>query len=247
MMLAILCPTRDRPEQFKRMVESVDKTTVTNPVYVFTGSNGGKSYAHKQYPEDIPTVYMWNDLAQTALANPSIKLFMLGADDMIFTTPGWDKALLDHYDALENKIHVYALQDSRDQDGTPHPIVTREYIESMGYFLPPLFMHWFVDSWTVDVARSNNCFTHLKNFELIHDKPSDKGNGDETHNRIRRMGWRERDGVVNRDMRHVLENEKVRLHFLMKGHELVNVQLKHGDLDTIERVCNHMYPKGNVQ
>lgn len=209
-MIAIICPTRDRQKQFKRMVDSADKTSSADP-FLFTGTNGLNQYVSKNYAQDMPTVYMWNDLAKSAMENPDIKLFMLGADDMIFTTPGWDKALLDHYNALENKIHVYALKDSRDIDGTPHPIVTREYILAMGYFLPPIFLHWFVDTWTVQIAKANNCFTHFKDYELIHDKPSDKGNGDETHNRIRRMGWRERDGAVNYSCQHFLEHEKKRL------------------------------------
>ena len=74
------------------------------------------------------------------------QLFMVAADDMIFNTVGWDKDLIQHYENLENKIHVYHLQDSRDIDGTPHPIMSREYIEATGYFVPPIFLHWEIDS-----------------------------------------------------------------------------------------------------
>jgi hypothetical protein len=154
------------------------------------------------FHDGIPTVHKWNLLAEEALANPDNKLFMLASDDIVFTTPCWDRALLDHYSGLENKIHVYALQDSRDPEGTPHPIVTREYIEAMGFFLPPLFLHWYCDTWTVTIARSNHCFTHLKDYLLVHDKPSDKGQGDATHNRIRQMGWKERDGWVHENQRY---------------------------------------------
>lgn len=205
MSIAILCPTRGRPEQFKRMCESADKTTVTN-VEVLALSNGEDDYA-ENVPTDLPTVMMWNLLAKATDA----KLLMLGADDTIFTTPGWDEALIDHYNKLENKIHVYALQDSRDPEGTPHPIVTREYIDAMGYFIPPIFLHWFVDTWTVQIAKANNCFTHLKHFGLTHDKPSDRGIIDDTHSRIRRMGWHERDTYVNQSCHHFLDNEIRRL------------------------------------
>ena len=136
---------------------------------------------------------------------------MLASDDMIFDTPGWDKALLEHYDALENKIHVYHLQDSRDADGTPHPIVTREYIEAMGYAFPPIFLHWFLDTWTREIAKANNCFTHLKDYLLVHDKPSDKGQPDTTHSRIREWGWNQRDKYVNDTCQHFLALEKQRL------------------------------------
>src|ERR1700743_2003984 len=115
-MIALLCPTRGRPSQFKRMCESAYATSTKGNIYIFDGSNGGDNYCTKQYPIDCPTVYMWNDLAQEAFQYQYIKLFMLASDDMIFATPGWDEALLNHYDKLENKIHVYHLQDSRDAE-----------------------------------------------------------------------------------------------------------------------------------
>lgn len=205
MTIALLCPTRARSEQFNRMIKSIqitarNRTDIHTYVAMTKGDTGyntvSLSYA-TIYPDGVPTAHKWNLLAEKALQNSNNKLFMLCSDDTIFSTPLWDKALIDHYNALENKIHVYSLLDSRDPDGTPHPIVTREWIEAMGYFLPPVFLHWFVDSWTVGIARANGCFTHLNDYMLIHDKPSDKGEGDETHNRIRQMGWHERDRWVN--------------------------------------------------
>jgi len=215
-MIAILCPTYRRPKQCKGMWDSVGGVA---RIYLCTDSidlmdcklSGIETTDFVDADPHLPTAQKWNLLALEALKEPSTKLFMLGADDMVFETEGWDKALIDHYNALENKIHVYHLQDSRDPDGTPHYIVTREYIEAMGYFFPPIFLHWFGDSWTVDIARSNDCFTHLRGYSLRHDKPSDKGQPDETFNRIRSWGWRERDQYVNDTMQHVLGGEKNRL------------------------------------
>lgn len=208
-MISILVPTRGRPEQCKRMVQSVKDTSFDVDILLgFTG----ESYVLDGYElPDCPTVHKWNMLALEAMKDKETKLFMLGSDDIIFDTPGWDRALIEHYNALENKIHVYSLLDSRDPAGTPHPIVTREYIEAMGYFLPPIFLHWFVDTWTVEMAKENDCFTHLTDYLLIHDKLSDKGQPDETHNRIRHMGWHERDQYVNDTCQHFLEHEKLRL------------------------------------
>lgn len=220
-MIAILCPTRGRPEQFKRMVDSVRKTS--SAVKVFATAD--KEYDGVQIdewlysPDGLPTAQKWNNLAQFVMAEPRLKwrndnevrLFMLGSDDMYFDTPGWDKALIDHYNALENKVHVWSLQDSRDKDGTPHIICSREYIEAMNYFIPPIFLHFFVDTWTVQIAKANSCFTHMRDYLLVHDKPNDRGQADETHSRIRQWGWHERDKYVNDTMQHVLWFEKQRL------------------------------------
>lgn len=203
------------------MCESASKTAVhKDKIKIYSGSNGNDTYAKYQFPIDCPTVFMWNELAKEAMKDPANKLFMLCADDVIFSTPLWDEALIEHYNKLENKIHAYSLRDSRDNDGTPHPIVSREWIEAMGYFVVPIFMHWFVDTWTVETARANNCFTHLKDYLLVHDKPSDKGNGDETHNHIRCMGWRERDKQVNDSCQHYLAQEKQKLNWVIQGQTL---------------------------
>lgn len=227
-MIVLLCPSRGRPEQCARMVKSAYATSTEN-IGIYIGISAEEFDAYKaaiQLPDsdrvgvvlvvmpDYPTAHRWNKLSELAIASPPKSgaiMHMLAADDTVFTTPCWDKALVDHYNALENKVHVYHLQDSRDENGTPHPIVTREYIEAMGYFLPPIFLHWFVDSWTVEIAKANNCFTHLRDYLLVHDKPSDKGTGDDTHNRIRQMGWRERDAYVNEKSQHFLALEKSRL------------------------------------
>lgn len=216
-MISILIPSKGRPEQCKCMIESVQKT-VYGDVRLILALSEEDTKTYSEYvscdiivPDGMPTVHKWNLLARKAMEYTEHKLFMLGSDDIIFDTPGWDRALIEHYNALENKIHVYSLLDSRDPAGTPHPIVTREYIEAMGYFLAPIFLHWFVDTWTVEIAKANNCFTHLTDYLLIHDKPSDSGKPDETHSRIRRMGWHERDKYVNDTCQRFLIREKTHL------------------------------------
>lgn len=230
MTIALICPTRGRPVLLEKMKQSaLDTSYIDESLVLAFSTNEDQINLYKKSRDskdniisfhenelivtpDWSTVMSWNYLATLVYkCADDINLFMLAADDMIFATPGWDEALLNHYNALENKIHVYALRDSRDPNGTPHVIVTREYIDAMGYFLPPIFLHWFVDTWTVEIAKANNCFTHFKDYELIHDKPSDKGQADETHSRIRRMGWRERDVHVNATCQHFLEFEKQRL------------------------------------
>lgn len=222
-MIALLCPTKGRPELCRRMIESAVKTASDVTVYVARSQDENERYIHHLQsvkhapiwstilPDGMPPAHKWNLLAQDAMTNPEHKLFMLAADDMVFSTPLWDKALLDHYNALENKIHVYALQDSRDAEGTPHIIVTREWIEAMGYFVPPIFLHWFVDSWTVEIAKASGVFTHMKSYLLIHDKRSDAGAPDATHTGIRAMGWHERDKWVAEHCGDWLERQKTHL------------------------------------
>lgn len=213
-MISLLCPSRGRASLCHRMVQSALGTSTRGNVEILIGTVEPYLAIHNVTQIQVPewsTVMTWNHLAQHAKGD----LLMLCADDVIFSTPGWDTALMDHYLKLENKIHAYSLQDSRDADGTPHVIVTREYMDAMGYFIPPIFFHWFADSWTAAIGRANRCFTHLKDYLLVHDKGNDHGKPDRTHLGIREQGWNVRDDYVNKTCQHFLELEKARLATIM--------------------------------
>lgn len=248
MTIALLCPTRARPTQFKRMVKSVEQTSQGDvDIWTSISNEDFDAYempvgsVHYGLPsvDGMPTAYKWNRLAEIAMHQPvgipaekypakHYKLFMLCADDVVFSTPCWDKALLDHYNALENKIHVYHLRDSRNEDGTPHPVFTREWIEFFGFMLPPIFLHFYVDTWSVEIAKHAGCFTHLKDYQLIHDKCNDKGKPDETHSRIRQQGWVDRDRYVYEKCQHYMELEKKRLKDGIIGSMSMNQRFKSG-------------------
>lgn len=222
-MISLICPTRDRDRKFHRMCESA-RATAVGEIEIISGTNSSNphNYVNFTFMPDTPTVHMWNEMAKHAKGD----LIMLASDDIIFATPGWDAALMEHYNALKNKIHVYHLRDSRDVDGTPHPIVTRAFMDAVGYFLCPIFLHWYVDTWCREIAVANNCFTHMKDFLLIHDKDSDKGQADDTHNRIRKMGWHARDSAVNDSCQHYLKHEKFLLRCAMNNLKLDKITLE---------------------
>lgn len=223
-MIALLCPTKARPQQCKRMIESaiatsegkleiyldIERAPIGGAIYDLP-KHERLTYCLSESAPGLPTAHKWNMLAEEAMKNPDNKLCMLAADDMVFSTPLWDQALIESYNSLSVKSHVFALRDSRDENGTPHPIMSREYVEAMGYFVPPIFLHWFIDSWTVEIAKANNCFLHLKDYLLIHDKPSDKGQADATHTGIRAMGWHDRDKWVAEHCGEWLEDQKRKL------------------------------------
>ena len=225
MTVALLCPTRARPEQCKRMIKSAAITS-TDKVLVYLAVSKNEFDIYKNtlslykndkvevlmvtMPDNLHTAQKWNSLAELAM-NKNPDYLMLGADDMVFETPCWNEAL------TETKPHVYALQDSRDENGVPHPIMSRAWVDAMGWFVPPIFTHWMIDSWSVEIAKANNCFTHLREYSLLHDKCNDRGEPDETHSRIRNFGWHSRDMWVAEKSADILEMYKERLAKCLKN------------------------------
>jgi hypothetical protein len=219
-MISLICPSKGRPDKLKRMWESALATAkYPDKLYLHFGIHkeeqsqymplkGGS--AQMYHVQDWTTVYSLNLLCEAAMKQADAMLFMVIGDDTIFTTPLWDEALMNEYAKSPTGIHVYSLRDSRG-DGSPHPIATRGYIDALGYLATPIFMHWFIDTWMVEIAHSNGCFTKLEQYLLIHDKGADKGTPDETHMSIRNKGWFHRDRFTNEKCRHFLLEEKRRL------------------------------------
>lgn len=224
-MICLICPTRGRPDKMKRMWQSALATAhdprglflclgidQDDPSYDSCNPQSSMKYLF----DDCGIVHGINHVVCSLMPDRQNRLFMIAPDDVIFTTPHWDKAIKDHYEDLEAKAHVYCLRDSRDAGGTPHPIITREYVDAMGYFFPPIFLHWYVDTWTSDIAKACGIFTHLTDYELVHDKPSDRGEYDTTHRRPRERGWHDRDFYVSATCQHFKQVEigRMRAHIL---------------------------------
>lgn len=228
--IAILCPTMGRPEMCHTMIESVRKTAFDlKDIVFYLGLTEGDETKQKymdmvldykslnikiglyEFPDwTLPLCH--NKLSEIAIDH---ELHFGVGDDNIFVTPGWDKALKESYDALTNKIHVFSLLDNRDPKGMPASIMTKAYIDAMGWRLPPYFMHWYCDTWTAEIARANNILTHLTEYMLVHDKQSEQGIKDATYNRIRNLGALDRDAYVDQNCKHWLGVEIERLRVML--------------------------------
>jgi len=193
--LCVCVPTMGRPKGFNRLLQSIQDTATTGRVSVLVDIQGkpdGYDLNNKlvakvfESPVGQPTVYRWNRMFYYGEKQSLGDFYMLGADDMVFLDKGWDEFFSTPDSA---GYFVFHLQDTRDVDGTPHPIVKH----TEPYLVHPGFLHWYGDTHLVENARNSNEFKHIRTHRLAHIKPSDVGVCDETHLMIRKMGWRERD------------------------------------------------------
>lgn len=211
MIIDILCPTRGRPNLARRMYDSACDTAKypdylrfwfylsdNDPVY--ENANGLpflgdlKSKVSSFTGKDAPTSLMWNYLAKEAYkANGD--LFLLMGDDVIFETEGWDEIYRNSVRSIHDGIFVIAPNDGRGS-GVPHPCVSRRWIETLKYFVNPVFLHWGVDSYTEKLAHKVGRFISLPNVSIKHAKVGEAIPSDDTHKRIRSGVWHERDMEV---------------------------------------------------
>ena len=50
----------------------------------------------------------------------------------------------------------------------PHPTVHKRWIELLGYFVPPFFMHRYLDKYTSDLAINIGRFIEIKDVVFNH-------------------------------------------------------------------------------
>ena len=158
-MISICVPSRGRPEKCARMVESFKDTTKGDIEFQIYINQNDPCLA--DYRKLIPKNYLhiglefyanhgWNIASSRAKGDI---LFMSG-DAEIMQTNNWDDIVYE--EAKKYPISVIVPDDGRGKGGAPHFMVTRQWYDLLGYMSHPMFLHWYVDTYAVELAKAAN-------------------------------------------------------------------------------------------
>lgn len=205
-MISVLVPTRGRPHNMRRMVESGRATSIGPVEYVFyidhddpasaeTASalyDEGHDVAWTQ-GERVVLSQMWNECFNIARVNSDI--LQHSCDETIYRTPGWDRAVEEAFEEWPDRIGlVYGRDGIHDSNLATHGFITRQWVDAVGYFCPPYFSSDYNDLWLHQVAQGIGRLKFLPDVFTEHMHPAvGKGPLDQTHqDRLARHG---QDGV----------------------------------------------------
>jgi hypothetical protein len=175
-MISVLVPSRGRPEAFREMFDSLMETVtyrrhVEVVAYIDDDDSEWRRYPWSYPFQEDPTEreknakkhrvrYVrgprtllsecWNECYRWS----SGEILMHCGDDIVFRTPGWDQQVRDAFAASEDKILLVQgddLSPNREALAT-HGFVHRRWVETVGYFMPPLFSCDWNDVWLTEVA-----------------------------------------------------------------------------------------------
>ena len=169
--LAVLLPTRGRPQNFGRFMRAFTATAKNARVFVRLDIDDPADYDDQltTYCEFITVVHgervgfgpSLNELAALAERDGYSHLGMFG-DDVVPETPGWDVRLVE---ALGDRLGVAygddGLRDKHAPDLPTHYVTQTEVYRRLGYLSPPGIRHLFLDNVARDIGRS------LKNFKYV--------------------------------------------------------------------------------
>ena len=210
MMISILCPSRGRPHLAKKMIDTALATaTVAPEIKLYLNDDDPElpiymsliPKAYYQVGPDRSTSYSWNKLAESASGEI---LFLMG-DDAEFLTPGWDRRIVETFNEYPDKIAcVYPITNVVSKKKNPHFCIHRNWMNAVGYFVPPHFWHYYVDTWIANIAG------RLQRLRCLEDVvvSIQKHVNDTTEHRLRDNAKVERDIYIwNKTQRHLDADE----------------------------------------
>jgi len=185
-MISILCPSRGRPDLARRMIETasnMSSKTVEIEFLLYLNQDdphinrytkilNSKHYSIGQHQS---TCLSWNQLAEKA----KFDILFLAGDDIQFETKNWDLNIVNVFEKVPDKICMAAPFDGNrkgngnallvndepyilkenEQVGSPHFALHKNWMKALGYFVPPFFWHFYVDTYTQHVAKKlGRCF-----------------------------------------------------------------------------------------
>lgn len=203
-MISVLVPTRNRPDNVRRLLTSAFNTADTEVEFVFyvdqddprreeTLSEIFREGAKVVYGGDerIVLSQMWNLCAEVAY----YPIMMHCGDDIVFRSAGWDTRVRDEFDACADKIlFVHGRDGYQDAKLGTHGFLHRNWVDAVGYFVPPYFSSDYNDLWLTEVADALGRRRYVPEIYTEHMHPViGKGTWDQTHQE--RLVRHQRDDV----------------------------------------------------
>jgi glycosyltransferase involved in cell wall biosynthesis len=192
-MISILSPTRKRPNNVTRLVNSiVDTVNDLRNVELLV-------YIDDDDEESIPALsaaaerinvnavqgnkligsQMYNELAKLAQGD----IIMFAADDIVFKTKNWDVVVDVQFNAIEDKIlFIYGNDGFQNGRIGTHGFIHRYWMELVGYVLPPKLASSYTDEWVTELAERAGRKLYLPDLIIEHLHPAaGKAPNDETY------------------------------------------------------------------
>ena len=168
---ALICPTRGRSNRIKEFVESA-LITATHPkrieILLYVDNDDPDLQDYESNILDLQKKFISSPIsitlgpsigvpkaANTLFEQSKADVFLTSNDDQIFITYGWDTRLDDEITKFPDNIFCLWFNDKWESENfCTFPILSRKWIETLGYLQFPFFEHFFTDAWIWMLAKT---------------------------------------------------------------------------------------------
>jgi hypothetical protein len=234
-MISLLVPTRNRPEAMERLCQSAystakEKDDIEIVFYVDKDDKESKAKAEELKSKDeynikfltgkrIVLSNMWNECYKIATG----PIYQHAGDDIVHRTRYWDNYIRKEFEKYPDKIlFVYGRDGIVDSDelGT-HGFIHKNWIETVGYFVPPYFSADYNDTWLTDLAKRINRLVYLPDLYIEHLHFSvGKAELDETYKDQRARRKRDKVRALYREKEKEREQDALKLQKFIKHYSV---------------------------
>jgi len=145
--------------------------------FVFYVDQDAQDTSIPQFPQDLsnPPRFvvgerivlseMWNVCQRNAKG----EIFMLCGDDLVFRSAQWDKLVKDTFECYSDRIAFVHGDDGYWGNGLgTHGFLHKNWVDTVGYFVPPYFSADYSDTWLNEVANIIGRRVYLSNLITEH-------------------------------------------------------------------------------
>ena len=183
--LLVIVPSRGRPQNLARLLDSVHATArlVTHlhvavdeddeklPQYeAVMAKAGGENDVLESGPRK--GLVAWTNEVAVRRAGEYPFLASLG-DDMVPRTPGWDRALTRAITDMGGTGFSYPFDGTRE-DVPEACVMSAGIVQALGWMMLPDLKHFWCDNVWADLGRGAGCIRHLRAVAVDHLHPGAK-------------------------------------------------------------------------
>lgn len=178
--IAVLCPSRMRPELLRRAVDSWKLNSVASDIIFGFQEDDEALTRNVQIAEDtkamhlhFPNIGLAAKVNELCKAMPDYAGYMVLNDDQIIHTPRWDRIILDCIATWEKEHgHRYVIPHWRDgihDDRLPQGFMTQELLQVMGTYYPEGYMrHLFTDNYFLFLGKVCGLLRFIPDIYIEH-------------------------------------------------------------------------------
>lgn len=170
--ISILCPTRNRPANVEKLVDSARKMAHApeDLEFLFYVDIDDDSFPLVENVRVIHGPRVWISNAHNILYSFATgEILMTAGDDMEFLTQGWDDLIRETFQKIPDRIALVFGNDLATHAGkiAVHGFFHRRWVEVLGTWVQPgRGSLW--DLWSTDVAKKLNRFFYIENLMIKH-------------------------------------------------------------------------------
>ena len=176
MSLAILTPSRGRPDRLAEMIAAI-RATATDKVAVYVGLDKDDWENYDPIPDVRYQVRprmrlaAWTNLLAAAALVDGHEIIGFFGDDHRPRTQGWDLRVREAFDRIGCGL-VYCADGLQDERLPTAPFWSADVLRALGWFYPPTLQHLYADDYWLALANDLDRRSYLQDVLIEHMHPS---------------------------------------------------------------------------